>query len=106
MKLFKTYIPYLAVGAAAFVFAILSEWNDDAIAYSFYIPGSGEDESFTPIATLRDIWESQINHYSNSNGRFVAHFIVQIFCGLLSKPWFAVINAFAWMALVFCITRV
>ncbi len=68
MKLFKTYIPYLAVGAAAFVFAILSEWNDDAIAYSFYIPGSGEDESFTPIATLRDIWESQINHYSNSNG--------------------------------------
>lgn len=105
MKLFKTYIPYLAVGAAAFVFAILSEWNDDAIAYSFYIPGSGEDESFTPIATLRDIWESQINHYSNSNGRFVAHFIVQIFCGLLSKPWFAVINAFAWMALVFCITR-
>ena len=48
---------------------------------------------------------TQINHYSNSNGRFVAHFIVQIFCGLLSKPWFAVINAFAWMALVFCITR-
>ena len=105
MKLFKTYIPYLAVGAAAFVFAIISEWNDDAIAYSFYIPGSGEDESFTPIATLRDIWESQTNHYSNSNGRFVVHFIVQIFCGLLSKPWFAVINAFAWMALVFCITR-
>lgn len=38
MKLFKTYIPYLAVGAVAFVFAILSEWNDDGIAYSFTYP--------------------------------------------------------------------
>lgn len=38
MKLFKTYIPYLAVGAAAFVFAILSEWNDDRSHIRFTYP--------------------------------------------------------------------
>lgn len=92
---------FLAVSVIVFLLAAISEWNDDAIAYSFFIPLTGEDESFIPITSISDIWHSQINHYFNSNGRFVVHFIVQIFCGLLGKYWFAVCNAIVWGILLY-----
>ena len=91
----------VAVGALAFLFAIFSEWNDDAIAYSFFIPRYGEDESFTPIRNLVDIWHSQINHYFNANGRFVVHLFVQFFCGIGGKFLFALCNAIVWMILTY-----
>lgn len=96
---------YISVGILTFLYAVFSEWNDDAIAYSFFIPRYGEDDSFAPITSLTDIWNSQINHYFNANGRFVVHFIVQIFCGLTGKYWFAAINALVWMVLIFNIVN-
>lgn len=101
----RKFLPYLPVGVLALLFALWSEWNDDAIAYSFFIPRYGEDESFIPITSLKDIWDSQVNHYFNANGRFVVHFIVQIFCGILSKYWFAIANAAVWMALAYNIAN-
>lgn len=93
------------VGVLAFLFALFSEWNDDAIPYSFYIPRFNENESCTPIRTVADIWNSQINHYYNSNGRFVVHFIVQIFCGLWGKIAFAFCNSIVWMLLVYQLSK-
>ena len=89
------------VGVLAFLFAFFSEWNDDAIAYSFFIPRFNEDASFAPITSLADIWNSQINHYFNSNGRFAVHFIVQLFCGLWGKTAFAFCNSLVWMILIY-----
>lgn len=97
----KSYCILLVIGIITFLCAYYSEWNDDAIAYSFFIPRFGEDESFAPIRNISDIWNSQINHYFNANGRFVVHFIVQIFCGLLSKTWFAIANALVWVLLIY-----
>lgn len=88
------------VGVLAFLFAFFSEWNDDAIAYSFFIPRFNEDASFAPITSLADIWNSQINHYFNSNGRFTVHFVVQLFCGLWGKIAFAFCNSLVWIFLV------
>ncbi|MDE6338742.1 MAG: hypothetical protein K2K97_03010, partial [Muribaculaceae bacterium] len=96
----KGYALTLAVGVLAFLFAIFSEWNDDAIAYSFFIPRYGEDESFAPIRNFADIWNSQINHYFNANGRFVVHVFVQLFCGLAGKFLFALCNAAVWIILL------
>lgn len=91
----------MVAGVMAFLFAWFSEWNDDAIAYSFFIPRFNEDASFAPITGIADIWNSQINHYFNSNGRFAVHFIVQLFCGLLGKTAFAFCNSIVWMLLIY-----
>ncbi len=99
------FICYAVIGILTFLATVFSEWNDDAIAYSFFIPRYGEDTSCTPIESLGDIWNSQINHWFNSNGRFVIHFIVQIFCGLAGKYWFALINSIVWIGLLKCIVR-
>lgn len=89
------------VGILALVTALNSVWNDDAIAYSFFIPRVNEDASFAPITGIADICHSQINHYFNSNGRFVVHFFVQLFCGLWGKIAFALCNSLVWMLLVY-----
>ena len=47
----------------------------------------------TPIQSVGDILVSQWNHYFVFNGRFVPHFFVQLFDGILGKDAFNVINA-------------
>lgn len=101
MKGFWKIGALIIAGVMAFLFAFFSEWNDDAIAYSFFIPRFNEDASFAPIKDIADIWNSQINHYFNSNGRFAVHFVVQLFCGLWGKSAFAICNAFVWMLLIY-----
>lgn len=48
----------------------------------------------TPIRTIGDIFVSQWHHYFEfTNGRFIAHFFVQLFDGILGKGAFNVFNA-------------
>lgn len=56
----------------------------------------------TPIENIGDIFLSQFNHYFNYNGRSVAHFFVQLFCGILGPKWFAFFNGLAYIALILC----
>ena len=46
-----------------------------------------------PIRSVGDILVSQWHHYLSFNGRFVAHFFVQFFDGILGKGLFNVFNA-------------
>ena len=46
-----------------------------------------------PIESISDIIQSQFVHYFNFNGRFVPHFFVQLFDGLLGKRSFDICNA-------------
>ena len=46
-----------------------------------------------PIHSIRDILVSQWHHYLSFNGRFIAHFFVQLFDGILGKELFNVFNA-------------
>lgn len=109
MKIAKQYIPqtiiYVVVFLIALIAGLMTVWTDDAISYSFLIPLTGEDQSYDPIHNLGDVWLSQSHHYFNANGRFVVHFIVQVFCALLPKGWFIVINSLVWGALASVLAR-
>jgi hypothetical protein len=58
-----------------------------------------------PIRDLNDVLISQYNHYLYHSGRFVPHFFLQIFDGILGKGVFNVINALLFCLLVYLINR-
>jgi len=51
------------------------------------------------IQTLSDVLKSQYIHYIEHNGRFVPHFFVQLFDGILGKTAFNVVNTLMFMLL-------
>ena len=64
----------------------------DAIGYRFLVSDKLNECSMVPVRSLADVWVSQVHHWHSVNGRFVCHFIVQIFCGLLPQWVWAVAN--------------
>ena len=77
----------------------LSVWVVDDWIYQFDLStvDKNEPETYTQrVQGLGDIWNSQICHYMEWNGRFICHFIVQIFCGLLGKLPFSILNGIAY----------
>ena len=61
----------------------------------------------TPIRTIGDILVSQWHHYFEfTNGRFFAHFFVQLFDGILGKGIFNVFNALAFAAFLYLLAVV
>ena len=58
----------------------------------------------TQIKTLGDVLYSQYLHYFSMNGRFVPHFFVQLFDGILGKGLFNVVNTFMFMAFIYLIS--
>ena len=56
--------------------------------------------SHDPIQSVHDIMVSQYLHYQRFNGRFVVHFLVQLFDGLFGKGVFNVFNALVFAALL------
>ncbi len=57
-----------------------------------------------PIASIQDIFISQYNHYFMNNGRFVPHFFVQLFDGIMGKEVFNVINALFFAAFLWLLS--
>lgn len=79
----------VATGAIVSYFCMIVFWYGDDISYQYdcrYALNS------VPIESFGDVIESQYAHYFRVNGRVVAHFIVQLFDGLLSKSIFAACN--------------
>lgn len=77
-------------------------WLGDDYYYQFiYEKGIGPsgNEEAERINTLSDVFNSQINHYFIMNGRFVAHVLVQLLCGILGHTWFAVLNSLFYVLL-------
>lgn len=105
MKNWKSLILPCGIGLIVCVLSLLSAWNDDAIAYSFFVTEFDEDNSFISLNSFADIWHSQTNHYFNHGGRFFVHFIVQYFCGIAGKIPFAICNGLVWALLVFLFFR-
>ena len=62
----------------------------------FFKPVSGR----SPIESIGDIFVSQWNHYQYVNGRFLLHFIVQLFVGLLGLRAFQVANTVMFVLLM------
>lgn len=53
--------------------------------------------TFENINNLSDIIKSQYIHYFKVNGRFIPHFIVQLFDGILGKELFNIFNTIAFI---------
>jgi len=91
--------PLLILGAIAAWLSRYSFWTDDAVGYQFFCVPPGAPVSYEYIDSPGMILVSQANHYMEHGGRFFCHFLVQLFCGLLGKGWFATFNAIVWMCL-------
>ena len=95
------------MGILCFFIAWMSSvvtWLGDDVDYGFVI----HDHVWTSSGDINspaDIISSQITHYSNTNGRFVAHSLVQLFCGVLGKGMFVLCNALVYLAFAWLIVR-
>ena len=59
-----------------------------------------------PIRSLGDIFKSQLAHYSEFNGRYLVHCLVQLFDGILGKGVFNVANALVFALFLYGIALV
>lgn len=83
--------------------------------FSFYTPWLGDDVNYAynfieetcslPIRSLHDVFVSQNAHWLLCNGRYVAHFLVQCFCGMWGHGPFAVANALMYAAFLLTLCR-
>lgn len=88
MKKYKYYyFAYLLIiGIVFYLMNYFTPFYSDDWHYNF-IYGTHNQ-----IQSIKDILYSQYLHYFNLNGRFVPHFFVQLFDGILGKPFFNFVN--------------
>ena len=102
MKLFLPILRAFCMGGLGLAFYTLMRFSpffsDDWNYYLIF----GTDQ---PITTLRDIFVSQYNHYLLNNGRFVPHFFVQLFDGLLGKGLFNIVNTAVFLLFLVLLLR-
>lgn len=79
---------------------IYTPFKGDDYAYSFNYATSDR------ISSFYDIYESQLFHYCNVNGRLIPHILEQLFCGILGKGIFNIFNAFMCVLLIYLISRI
>lgn len=96
------------VAVVVFVFCYTSVWTGDDIEYQFNFAVSeylATDSAVERIGSLSDLFESQWVHYLTVNGRYVAHWLVQLYCGLLGKTAFAISNALVYVAFIILLVK-
>lgn len=99
------YIPLLFIllilGAVVFLICNNIVWLGDDIYYQYMIPEKIGDmyDNNLRISSIYDIIISQNNHYQSNNGRYVAHFLVQMYCALLGRTAFSISNALIYIFL-------
>ena len=88
----------------------ISEWDD--YFYKFIITDSTQnyydqldDGKHQMVESLGDVLVSQCNHYLGSNGRFIAHSIVQICTALLPRCIFPMLNSIAFIMLLWTLVK-
>lgn len=82
------------------LFSYYNEWLGDDVAYAY----NCGDKSHH-ISSFYEIIQSQNVHYFTSNGRYLAHVLVQGFCGLWGLGAFSVCNAIIYLFFFFAIFR-
>lgn len=100
------------VAIAVFVFSMLAPWHGDDIAYQYMfgpakvIDGYYQFNDFSrPVKNIGDVVESMSCHYYTINGRYVAHFLVQCFSGILGRTAFAVANGVVYVLFIMLLLR-
>jgi hypothetical protein len=88
-----------------YLFTAFKVKEGDGVEYAFMVPESVETNPYQYVENLSDIWHSQCTHYRVVNGRFVLHFIVQIYCRLLPYQAFAISNAFMFLLMTLLMAK-
>lgn len=84
----EKYLTYIFIFTTALIINYYTPFNGDDYKYAFnYSDGSR-------ITNIFDVIESQFVHYKVMNGRFIPHFLEQIFAGITGKWLFNIINSF------------
>lgn len=83
-----------------YALTISALWLGDDIIYRYHI-ATGEE-----ISSVVDAFTSQVRHYEVMNGRFPAHFLVQISIALLGQPLFSILNSVMYVALLLILLRI
>ena len=95
----------LMLAALVSYFSYVSPWVGDDIEYAYFSAIKDTNGTNLPIHTLQDIFVSQYNHYQSTNGRTVAHCLVQFFCGIGGQIAFSICNGLMYILLVVLICR-
>lgn len=92
----------LAVALLMGLASWFTPWLGDDIHYGFSrTPG----KQHIWISSIGQIIESQNSHWFLSNGRYVAHFIVQLLIGILGQPLFSVVNGLVYVPFLLLIAK-
>ena len=86
---YLSWLLLLMVAVVVGVFCYINVWLGDDINYAFSCVTERRDEL---IHSISDIFISQNAHYFTTNGRYVPHVFVQLFCGILGHGAFAIAN--------------
>ena len=106
MKRYPVFIFLLLVFVVLFFMNLYTpESLQDDYVYKFVRGANDVIDYQYPIRDIGDVLISQYNHYMYHSGRFVPHFFLQIFDGILGKGAFNVINALLFCLLVYLINR-
>ena len=102
-----SYIILIILSTYVFLFSSNTHWIEDDGAYMFVFQDNGTDNPLTDkfISNVNDILESQKNHYITTNGRVVAHTIVQTINPFLSHTLFSALNAFVYAFFVLWLVK-
>lgn len=82
------------VAIVIYIFSNTVIWIVDDINYQFNMATGGL------LNSVWDIFISQWEHYFTVNGRYVAHWLVQLYCGILGQTVFAVCNAMVYVVFI------
>lgn len=101
---FVSWAIILSVAAVVGVCCMMVPWLDDDLIYQYNCRWFNAGV-LIPIKSFFDLFESQYYHYLGTNGRFVAHWLVQLYDGLLGQTAFALTNAIVYILFIRMIMR-
>lgn len=107
----KNAVYYILLCCMAVFFFICNYYTpfiQDDYAYCYvYGPDSATIRpTSTRITSLVQVFISQFNHYNFVNGRITPHVFVQIFCGLLGKNVFNLVNTVIFVLFLDSVVRI
>lgn len=90
----------ILLASIVYVLSANAIWIGDDITYGYHF-STGEE-----ISSIADAFTSQVEHYKVMNGRFLAHFLVQISIAMLGQPLFSLLNSIIFVLFFFLVLKV
>lgn len=90
---------FTIVGVVIFWFSMSVDWIVDNFTYQFNFATKER------IKSVGEIFQSMNAHYMTWNGRYLAHWLVQLFVAILGKTAFSICNALAYLVFIALIVK-